>query len=74
MSTRIPTRGALRLDVGARVVTNGHPGTVRFVGPTQFAAGEWIGIELDTRRVRRVRVPVGRSERAVGANCPRCAQ
>lgn len=57
MSTRIPTRGALRasLDVGARVVTNGHPGTVRFVGPTQFAAGEWIGIELDTRRVRRAR-------------------
>ncbi len=30
-----------------RVVTHGKAGTVRFAGETQFAAGVWIGVELD---------------------------
>jgi len=35
-------------EEGQRVVWNGkHAGTVRFVGPVDFAAGEWIGVELD---------------------------
>lgn len=28
-------------------LTDGRQGTVRFVGATQFAAGDWVGIELD---------------------------
>jgi len=31
-----------------RVVVNGaKAGIVRFVGPTQFAGGKWVGVELD---------------------------
>ena len=33
---------------------NGKCGTVRFIGQTQFAGGEWVGVELD--------VPEGRSK------------
>jgi len=36
------------VDVGERVWVGGtKPGVVVFVGPTQFAAGEWVGVELD---------------------------
>ena len=34
--------------VGSRVSTSNGVGTVRFVGTTSFAAGKWVGIELDT--------------------------
>lgn len=30
-----------------RVVVAGCEGTVRFAGPTKFAAGSWVGVELD---------------------------
>ena len=33
--------------VGGRVSTANGAGVVRFVGPTAFAAGKWIGVELD---------------------------
>lgn len=33
-------------------VGSNKPGTVRYVGVTQFAEGVWVGVELDT--------PVGR--------------
>eukprot|EP00929_Paragymnodinium_shiwhaense_P000841 TRINITY_DN101043_c0_g1_i1.p1 TRINITY_DN101043_c0_g1~~TRINITY_DN101043_c0_g1_i1.p1 ORF type:complete len:533 (+),score=163.71 TRINITY_DN101043_c0_g1_i1:102-1700(+) len=34
--------------VGARGVALGkYPGTIRFVGTTAFASGQWIGVELD---------------------------
>lgn len=34
--------------VGDRVKVSGsRAGTIRFIGPTDFAAGEWIGVELD---------------------------
>mmetsp|Transcript_15814 Transcript_15814/g.37307 ORF Transcript_15814/g.37307 Transcript_15814/m.37307 type:complete len:224 (+) Transcript_15814:86-757(+) len=37
------------IKVGARVQALGKlMGTVKFIGMTQFAAGPWIGIELDT--------------------------
>eukprot|EP00404_Azadinium_spinosum_P014960 CAMPEP_0180513882 /NCGR_PEP_ID=MMETSP1036_2-20121128/52424_1 /TAXON_ID=632150 /ORGANISM="Azadinium spinosum, Strain 3D9" /LENGTH=320 /DNA_ID=CAMNT_0022525249 /DNA_START=442 /DNA_END=1404 /DNA_ORIENTATION=- len=34
--------------VGEKVMFQGQSGTIRYVGPTDFAAGEWIGLELDS--------------------------
>ncbi|KAJ1427797.1 CAP Gly-rich domain-containing protein, partial [Ochromonadaceae sp. CCMP2298] len=36
--------------LGAKVLTGAgytKKGEVKFIGPTQFAAGEWVGIQLD---------------------------
>lgn len=33
--------------VGDRVSTTNGNGTVRFVGTASFAAGKWVGVELD---------------------------
>ena len=44
------TRSAVVFDVGSKVITGvgaGKKGVVSFVGETQFAAGEWIGLTLD---------------------------
>ncbi|CAK0803981.1 unnamed protein product, partial [Prorocentrum cordatum] len=50
-----------RFRVGQRVVLNGvHEGTVRYVGPTNFADGDWVGVELfgeDPRRRARRHLP-----------------
>jgi len=36
------------LKVGDRVVISGHKvGTARYIGTTDFAKGEWVGVELD---------------------------
>jgi len=35
------------IAVGNRVSTTNGTGIVRFVGATSFAAGKWIGVELD---------------------------
>ena len=36
------------LELGQRIkLSDGRKGTVRFIGLTSFAAGEWIGVELD---------------------------
>merc|ERR1740123_932220 len=43
-----PQASAAQVSVGSRVQWNGKEGTVRYVGATKFAAGEWVGIELDT--------------------------
>jgi hypothetical protein len=39
------------LQIGMRVLipSSLKRGCVRFIGETQFAPGEWIGVELDTR-------------------------
>ena len=36
------------LTVGNRVSTATGTGVVRFIGATTFAAGKWVGVELDT--------------------------
>jgi dynactin 1 len=33
--------------VNGRCSVHGTPGTIKFVGSTSFAAGVWIGVELD---------------------------
>ena len=44
------TSSAAALKVGSRVSVGGargsNFGTVRFIGTTQFATGEWIGVDL----------------------------
>ncbi|GAA5880816.1 hypothetical protein JCM16303_005127 [Sporobolomyces ruberrimus] len=39
---------SLVIPLSSRVQTSSGPGTVRFVGPTSFAAGKWVGVELDS--------------------------
>jgi hypothetical protein len=41
--------------MGCRVVlsSSGIFGTVRYVGPTTFQEGAWVGVELDTEQVPR---------------------
>ena len=53
--------------MGDRVYVGGSkPGTVRFIGETKFAPGEWAGVELDT--------PQGKNDGTVGGEqyftCP----
>ena len=44
----VEAKGVVDITIGARVRTSrGRVGTVRFVGPTAFAEGEWVGVELD---------------------------
>eukprot|EP00930_Biecheleria_cincta_P040549 TRINITY_DN27776_c0_g1_i1.p1 TRINITY_DN27776_c0_g1~~TRINITY_DN27776_c0_g1_i1.p1 ORF type:complete len:847 (+),score=149.56 TRINITY_DN27776_c0_g1_i1:109-2649(+) len=43
--------------VGQRVKVSAYPGTVRFVGETHFAPGEWVGVDLDP--------PVGKNDGSV---------
>lgn len=38
---------AINVPLLARVNVPAGPGVVRFVGQTSFAAGKWVGIELD---------------------------
>ena len=38
---------ASKLCVGNKVLWNGKPGTVRFVGPTMYAVGVWVGVGLE---------------------------
>ena len=39
------------LSVGQRIRVGGvEPGTVRFIGPTHFKPGVWIGVELDAEK------------------------
>lgn len=48
MSSPMPEGSTGALQMGDRVQVSGsRVGTVRFIGPTDFAAGEWVGIELD---------------------------
>lgn len=50
--------GSSSFQIGDRVqVSGGRTGVLRFLGPTEFAAGEWAGIELDE--------PVGKNDGSV---------
>lgn len=35
------------INVGDRVLVKNESGFIRFIGPTKFAPGQWVGIELD---------------------------
>jgi len=36
-----------KFSIGQKVETSGCNGVIRFIGTTQFASGNWIGIELE---------------------------
>merc|ERR1719367_1674227 len=42
-----PAAEVSELGVGSRVMWQGKPGTVAYIGSVKFAAGEWVGVELD---------------------------
>jgi CAP-Gly domain len=47
-SCLVNSESGTRLLVGSRVTVSGSKnGTVRYMGPTEFAHGTWVGIELD---------------------------
>lgn len=49
-SPQQPEAKEMELGIGDRVLVGGvKPGTIAFLGPTQFARGVWAGIVLDTK-------------------------
>lgn len=49
-SSRLQLDSAAMVDISQGQVVNlldGRQAAVRFIGPTHFAAGDWIGVELD---------------------------
>lgn len=53
------TLSAMDLKIGDQVCIGGSKlGTLRFCGPTDFASGEWAGVELET--------PTGKNDGSVG--------
>ncbi|VDM34716.1 unnamed protein product [Hydatigera taeniaeformis] len=62
MSSPLPEGSTGALQIGDRVQVSGsRVGTVRFVGPTDFAVGEWVGIELDEPLGKNDGTVMGRS-------------
>ncbi|CAM9321255.1 unnamed protein product, partial [Chrysoparadoxa australica] len=47
-TTRSSAAAAAAITLGCRVSVGERKGVVKFIGTTNFAAGEWIGVELDT--------------------------
>ncbi len=52
--TGISSRKASASTIGEQIkigdtvqVSAGRVGVVRFIGPTEFATGDWVGVELD---------------------------
>lgn len=59
-STSTPVTAVVKhgLKLGDRVLVSGSkPGTLRYIGPADFAKGEWAGVELDD--------PLGKNDGAV---------
>uniref|UniRef100_A0A2K6EHW9 CAP-Gly domain containing linker protein family member 4 n=1 Tax=Propithecus coquereli TaxID=379532 RepID=A0A2K6EHW9_PROCO len=57
------TEGSVKLHEGSQVLltSSNEMGTVRYVGPTDFASGIWLGLELRSAK--------GKNDGAVGDKC-----
>lgn len=50
------SEGTIR--IGSKVIVSGREefgaAVVRFIGPTKFAAGEWVGVEYELPGIKKI--------------------
>lgn len=60
---------SLALPLGSRVVVAAGNGTIKFSGSTAFAAGKWVGVELDEPHGKNNGTIAGKRYFACGEAC-----